>query len=317
MKISSWFMVHGSWQKSICLFVFCLIVMCGCQNKVLHKETRVMMGTFVDVISLDDRAPEIVFKEIKRVEGLLSKYIPQSEISRLNKFGELIVSTDTMYVLKRANEFYLASDGAFDVTVAPLVDLWGFTNGKFRLPKTNVISETLKRVGMDKIIFNDENNVVKFKLPGMSVDLGGIAKGYAVDCAVKKLKEAGIKNCLINAGGQIYALGDKFGKPWKVAIRNPRTKAFVGYLNIRDQAVSTSGDYEQYFLNNKKRYSHIFDPRTGYPAQSGIIAVTVVAPDGLTADALTTAIFVLGKSKAAELTKKFSASIAKIVTKND
>ena len=310
-------MKTGLWQKIICLGLS-VAVLCGCQQKEqLHKDTRAMMGTFVEVISPDERAAGIVFKEIKRIESLLSKYDLHSEISRLNNSGELAVSHDTIYVLRKSREFCLHSDGAFDVTVAPLMDLWGFTDKKFRLPQESEIKETLKFVGDDKIIFNDEKNVVKFKLPGMRVDLGAIAKGYAVDCAVGKLKEAKITSCLINAGGQIYALGDKFGQPWKVAVKNPRGKGLADYLMLKDQAVATSGDYEQYFFIKNKRYSHIFDPRTGHPTEAGVISVTVVASDGLTADALATAIFVLGKAKGELIVKKFPGTEVKMITTND
>jgi len=310
MKISPW-------QKIIYLGLL-VVALSACQQKEqLHKDNRVMMGTFVEVISPDERASQIVFKEIKRIDSLLSKYERNSEVSRLNNSGELAVSNDTIYILRKSREFNLYSDGAFDVTIAPLMDIWGFTDKKYHLPKDTEIKKTLELVGDDKIIFNDTNNVVKFVLPGMKIDLGAIAKGYAVDCAVKKLKEAGIKSCLINAGGQIYALGDKFGQPWKVAVKNPRGKGITDYLMLKDEAVATSGDYEQYFLAKGKRYSHIFDPRTGYPAESKVISVTIIAPDGLTADALATSIFVLGKSKGELLARKFSGVKTKIITKND
>lgn len=293
-------------KKFLVLLFFCSIVLLfGCQGRQLYKDSRVMMGTFVEVISTDKKAAAIAFAEIKRIEDLLSKYKPDSEISRLNKAGSLTASTETFYIIEKAKEFWQASDGAFDITVAPLVDLWGFTEKKYYLPKEEEVKNTLNLVGSDKIILHNENNMIEFKTSGMKIDLGAIAKGYAVDCAVKKLKETGIKSCLINAGGQIYALGDKSGVPWKVAIQDPRKKGFIDYLELRDTAVATSGDYEQYFLQDKQRYAHILNPKTGYPADSGVISVTVTAPDGLTADALATAIFVLGKVKGLKLAKEF------------
>ena len=295
------------------LFTFSFLS--GCQNKPLYKDTQVMMGTFVEVVSADKRAGGIAFEEIKRIENLLSKYNPQSEVSQLNKLGKLKVSPETFYIIKKAIEFWRLSDGAFDITVAPLADLWGFTGKKYNLPKDEEIKNTLKLVGSDKIILQDKDNVVKFRIPGTKIDLGAIAKGYAVDCAVKKLKEAGINSCLINAGGQIYCLGDNFGTPWKVAIKNPRGKTVIGYLKLKDKAVATSGDYEQYFFKNNKRYSHILNPKTGYPADSGIVSVTVVAQDGLTSDALATAIFVLGKAKGQALVKRFPDIEVKIIEK--
>jgi thiamine biosynthesis lipoprotein len=198
-----------------------------------------------------------------------------------------------------------------------LVSLWGFTDKKYSLPKKEEIEKILPLVGSEKIILQDRDNVIQFSIPDMKIDLGAIAKGYAVDCAVKKLKETGIKNCLINAGGQIYCLGDKFGRPWKIGIKDPLGSGVLNSLELKDKAVATSGDYEQYFIKNNKRYCHILDPKTGYPADSGIISVTVVAADGLTADALSTAIFVLGKEKGANLAKGFANVETKIIEKKD
>jgi len=301
-------------RRFIVLLFYCSIVLLfGCQNQKLYKDTQLMLGTFVEVISPHRQAPGIVFAEIKRIENLLSKYNPESEVSKLNKLGNLKASPETFYIIKRAKEFWQVSDGAFDITVAPLVDLWGFTDKKYYLPKEEEIKDILNLVGANKIILKELENVIKFSVSGMKIDLGAIAKGYAVDCAVKKLKENNIKSCLINAGGQIYALGDKFGLAWKIAVRNPRGKDLMDYLVIKDKAVSTSGDYEQYFIKGKKRYAHIFNPKTGYPTDSGVISVTVIAQDGITCDALSTAIFVLGKEKGQELAQKFPGVEVRII----
>ncbi len=285
----------------------------GCQDKTLHKDSRLMMGTFVEVTSPDKLAKNIVFQELTRVENLLSKYKPGSEISRLNRQGKLAVSPETFYILKKSQELWKLSDGAFDITVSGLVDLWGFTDKKYKVPEESEIKAALKFVGSQKIIFNDEKNVVEFIASGVKVDLGAIAKGYALDCALKKLKENNITSCLINIGGQIYCLGDRFGKPWKIAIQSPRGKDFVDFLELKDAGVATSGDYEQYFVKDNARYSHILNPKTGYPANSGIISATVITNNNLAADALSTAIFVLGKEKGMELIKKFPGTKVKII----
>ncbi len=294
------------------LFILCLLL-AGCHNNRLYRDTQLLMGTFVEVISPEEAASQIVFFEMKRIEQILSKYIPDSEISRLNQTGKLQVSADTYYIIKKAKEFSAASFGAFDITVAPLVDLWGFTKKEYSLPAANLINKAKMLVGYDKIVLNDNNNMVEFIIPGMHLDLGAIAKGYAIDLAIRKLQESGIKNCLINAGGQIYSLGDKFGKPWEIALRNPRDKKIFRHLRLKNQSASTSGDYEQYFTAGNKRYSHIIDPRTGRPAHSGIISVTVIAQEGLTADALSTAIFVLGKDEGKRLLKQFPGTRAIII----
>jgi thiamine biosynthesis lipoprotein len=296
-------------KQKIIYFGFWILsfgLLSGCQPQNLYSDKRIAMGTFVEVISPDKSAAEIVFKEIRRIEGLLSKYIPESEVSRLNREGTLVASPETFYILKKSVEFWGMSGGAFDITVAPLMDLWGFTRQKYRLLQEPEIKNVLNLIGSDKIVLQDDDYVVKFKLPGMKIDLGAIAKGYAVDCSVKKLQEAGIKSCLINAGGQIHCLGERFGKPWRIAIKDPGSSDFSGILELKNKSVATSGDYEQYFVENKVRYGHILNPKTGYPASSGISSVTVIADDGLTADALATAIFVLGRGKGEELARRFS-----------
>jgi thiamine biosynthesis lipoprotein len=263
------------------------------------------MGTFWEVSSPNKQASAIVFSEASRIEHLLSKYIFTSEISQLNRLGKLKVSPETFYIIKKSKEFWQETSGAFDITVAPLVDLWGFTNQEFQIPSDDKIRAALRLIGSDKIILHEKDNVVEFKLPGMKIDLGGIAKGFAVDCAVRKLKENNINNCLINAGGQVYGLKDKSSPPWKIAIRGTLKTEFSGRLDLRDQSASTSGNYEQFFLKDGKRYCHIIDPRTGYPVAARINAVTVVADQGLTADALSTGLFVLGEKDAQVVIKKF------------
>jgi len=302
-------------MRTVPLFFIFIFLLCGCQQPQLHRQTQVLMGTFVEVISPDQRAADIVFSEIRRIEGMLSKYRPESEVSRLNKNGWVKAGPEMFFILEKSREFWELSGGAFDITVGPLMDLWGFTDKKFRQPSDAQIKKTLELIGTNKIILNKQDYVVKFMLPEMMVDLGAIAKGFAIDRAVKKLKEAKIKSCLINAGGQVYGLGDKFGRPWKVAIRSPRGKGFAGYLELKDQAVSTSGDYEQYFEKDKRRFSHIMNPHTGYPEDSRIISATVVAVDGLTADALATSIVVMGKEKGLALGKKFPGAEIKLVEK--
>ncbi|MFA5156077.1 MAG: FAD:protein FMN transferase [Candidatus Omnitrophota bacterium] len=299
--------------RCLVLGVWCILG--GCNNQpALHKESRVIMGTFAGVISPDERAAGIAFAEIRRIEKLLSKYDPDSEVSKLNSSGELKASPETYYIIKKSKAFSAESAGAFDITVAPLVELWGFKEKNFRVPAKEEIASTLERVGSDKIILNDADNSVKFSVSGMSIDLGAVAKGYAVDCAARKLKESGISSAIVNVGGEVYALGLKSGKPWVVAIRSPDKKSFHGKLELIDRAASTSGNYEQFFIKDNIRYSHIFDPKTGMPVDSGIRGITVLADDCLTADSLATAIFVLGPEKGIALAEKISgAEVARVI----
>jgi FAD:protein FMN transferase len=296
--------------------IFSALLIAGC-GQPMRRDTQVLMGSFVEVISPDPRAAGIVFGEIRRIENICSKFNEDSELSRLNKTGEARVSEDLFYLLKRSKDFWLASDGAFDITVAPLVDIWGFTKRDYHLPSDDQISKALGAVGSNKIVFLETNNVVKFTVSGMKVDLGAIAPGYAVDLAVKKLKDAGITSCLINCTGEIYCLGDKSGRDWTVAIKSPSGGGIRQRLELKNKAAATSGDYEQYFIKDKRRYSHIIDPRTGYPVDSGISSVTVIAPDCLTADALSTAVFVMGKKKGEEMAKRFPGVETIIIERTD
>ncbi|MDD5282371.1 MAG: FAD:protein FMN transferase [Candidatus Omnitrophica bacterium] len=278
----------------------------------LYHNNRLLMGTFWEVSSPDKEASLIVFAEAKRIENLLSKYIPESEISQLNRAGRLKASPDTFFIIKKAKEYWQASAGAFDITIAPLTDLWGFTNQEHKIPGEDLIKAALKLVGCDKIILHEKNNMVEFKFPGMKIDLGAIAKGFALDCAVTKLKEKNINSCLINAGGQVYALGEGPAGPWKIAIQNPRKPEITGILELKNKSISTSGDYEQFFLKDGKRYCHIIDPKTGHPATSGISSVTVITDSALEADVLSTAIFVLGKKESREMLNKFPQAEVKV-----
>ncbi len=288
-------------------FVLLTIGLCGCQNQQLYRERQLMMGTIIEVISPDKQAADIAFREIKRIDNLLSIYKDDSEISRLNKQQSIQADRQALFVIKRAGEFWKETQGAFDITVGPLMELWGFYNKMYRLPTDLEIKGKLSLIGFDKIKI--DGNIIELKLKGMKVDLGAIAKGYAVDCAIEKLKLAGIKSALLNAGGDIYCLGSKQGLPWRVAIRKGNGRGTVGYLELKDKAVATSGGYEQYFMLDKVRYCHILNPKTGRPADSGITSVTVIAKDCLTADALATSIFILGKQKGEELAKKFNARV--------
>ena len=307
-------------KKNILIF-FCLLFLSfglsGCQPHTLFKNTQVLMGTFIEVISPNKDASEIVFAEFKRIEDLLSKYKETSEISQLNKLGEVKASPDTLYVIKKSKEFYGLSAGAFDITVGPLVTLWGFTTKNYRVPAEYEIKGKRALVGSNKIIMSEKDSTIRLSSLGMSIDLGAIGKGFALDCALKQLKKHNINSCLINAGGQIYCLGKRFGRPWRVAIKDARGKERMRILLLENKGVSTSGDYEQYFIRNGKRYSHIFDPKTGYPVDNGVVSVTVIAENNLVADALSTAIFVMGKEKGMALLKYFPGVQAQVVEAKD
>jgi thiamine biosynthesis lipoprotein len=206
-------------------------------------------------------------------------------------------------VLQLSHKFYDLSDGAFDVSCGNLYAFWKelIKKGKIKdFPSKEKIAQLKNTCGMENIEVNVPRGTVLIKKGGLKIDLGAIAIGYMVDRAVAKLKEKGIKNALINAGGDIYCLGNNRDRPWKVGIKDPKNDgSMVASENLIDRAITTSGNYEQFFEfpaagRKNKRYSHLIDPHTGFPVENGILSVSVIADDCLSADSLATSFFVMG-----------------------
>ncbi len=264
------------------------------------------MGTVLTIeLTVPDSGPapalmEKCWTEAGRLEGVFSRYIPGSEVNRINRSADrqpVVVSEEMMAVLAKAIEISRLTGGAFDVTVGPLMEIWGFFPEKTgRLPSDREVEAALSRCGWQKIELDRTARTVRFLAPGLELDLGGLAKGYVVDRLSALLISEGVKSGLINAGGDIYCLGRKpDGQPWRIGMEHPRKEGEVlTVLELEDRAVATSGDYRNYFIRSRKRYSHIIDPRTGRPASSGVVESSVLAPDCMTADALATALFVMG-----------------------
>jgi thiamine biosynthesis lipoprotein len=275
----------------------------SCSNeKPFVKETFVM-GTvaWITIYGLDREDAEAAageaIGELHRIEESMSTWKKQSEISRLNRESDgkpYKISRELFHITERSFYYSRITSGAFDITARPLVQLWGFQGGAAHLPDEAEISEAMQRVGYEKIMLDGESSSIIMP-PGMELDLAGIAKGYGVDRAVSILKNHGVKRALVNLGGNIYALGTPPGeKGWSVGIRDPRGgTSVVGSLLLADEAVATSGNYENYVEIEGAIYGHILDPRAGRPV-SHVLSVTVVAPTALAADALSTGLFVLG-----------------------
>jgi len=266
------------------------------------ERTEQMMGTYA-TITIRDRnttranlALDAAFGEIKRIEALMSLYNESSEVALLNSNGTnwTTLSPDTIYVLKKADYYSRLSNGSFDITCNPLVNLWMVkVREEQRMPTPEEVEEARALVGYEHLIIDEDLNRARFDKEGMSITLGGIAPGYAVDCACEKLLEAGIKHALVDIGGDIRALGDKNGVPWEVALQNPRNKEdYITIVKLDNESVTTSGDYERYFFL-KERIHHIINPKTGYSADE-CMSTTVIAQQCIDADALATAVFVLG-----------------------
>lgn len=287
----------------------------GCSAKPYIKETKLLMGTLIEITCQDKEAIKEAFKEIERLENLLSKFNPKSEISTLNKQKELLASETTCDIIKKAIYYSEISGGAFDISIAPLSDIWKKAISEKSLPKHEIVLEKLNNIGNDKIIIKECFITLK---NNASLDLGGIAKGYAVDKAIKKIRDMGIESAMVNAGGNIYCLGKKQNKKWKIGIQDPRNpNRITNKIELENQAVATSGDYEQYFEVENKRYSHIINPKTGYPVNNGIISVTVIANDATTADILSTSCFVLGEENSKKLINNFPGAAIVNIVKNE
>lgn len=239
--------------------------------------------------------------DIIRLDHNLSTNRPESEIYRLNKEGKGELDEDGRYLMNRSLSFYKDTDGAFDIAIYPLVKAWGFTTNKFQVPDQATIDKLLPLSHLSELSYNADSGVVEFKKPGMGIDFGGIAKGYASTRLMEIFREHGIESALCSLGGNVQLLNAKpDGEPFKVAIQNPfaPNEDYAGILTATDEAVITSGSYQRYFEQDGKRYHHIIDPATGKPADKGIVGATVVCKDGTMADAYATALFVKGLDEA-------------------
>lgn len=244
---------------------------------------------------------EDVFTEIERLEELFSRSISGSEISQINNSAgrrPVSVSPEVIYVTEKAIDYANLSSGAFDPTIAPLIDLWGFLGQNFRLPGITEIEETLPLVDYTLLEIDSSRSTIYLPREGMSLELGGIAKGYIVDQALQVLIRAGIEHAFINAGGDIGLIGAKpDGSPWRIGVRHPREEnEIIAILPSIGGAVVTSGDYQRTFEENSISYHHILNPETGMPSRE-LVSVTIVAPTATEADALSTAVFVLGPAR--------------------
>lgn len=249
--------------------------------------------------------------EVSRFDAMLSIFDESSIVSRINnnsKKSVVEVSPDLLRLTKKAKEYFILTQGAFDVTVEPLTEIWGFGPKEEMHPDIGTIQNILDYVGLDKIELNERGKTLLFKDPRIRMDFGGLAKGYAVDKAAKIFKRRGITKGLINIGGDLYCLGTKSdNKDWAIGIKDPENKdKILAFLQVSDKAIATSGSYENFYIYNTKSYGHIIDPRSGYPVSNNLISATIIADDCTTADALATAIFVLGEDKGLEVIEKLS-----------
>lgn len=281
-------------------------------TRTIPFRTRTM-GTWgaIDIVTADSAAvadPALASLLVfHHVDSLMSNWTETSEVARINREagnGPITIDREVAAVVACALDVSRATKGAEDITVEPIVRLWGFLGGTRRVPSADEIKAVLPRVGYQKIRLDPAASTIAFARDDVRIDLGGIAKGYAVDGAADVLRKAGITNALVDLTGNMMAIGSAPGHDgWVVGVRDPsRQDAHLLRVHLHDEGISTSGDYEQFIDAGGKRYGHIMDPRTGAPAQ-GVSSVTVVSKNALTCDAWDTGLFVLGSEKARRIAK--------------
>ena len=281
------------------------------------SQRRLLMGTLVEISVPEappgaDAAVNAAFAEMERIERLMSPHMEGSDLQRLGAgVPEAEASAETLEVLRLALEVQAQSGGAFDPALGRLIRLWAVETEEPRKPSPAEIRQALGPGGEGAVLILGER--VRKADPELLLDLGGVAKGYAVDRAVEVLKSRGIAQAAVNAGGDIRVLGGRGERPWRIALQHPRDPdAVLGTLEIKDKAVVSSGDYERYFEIEGVRYHHLFDPRTGYPARL-CRSVSVLAESAAYADALATAVFVLGPEKGMALVESLPGVEALVV----
>lgn len=326
--------------KKLLIFSCLVVALCGCSPTSDQEDAETAKNQTAGAVSQEEPVSRDIFamdtymtltaygeqaekaldaaeQEITRIEKMVSTGISTSEIARINANGRGTVSEDTAYLIRRSQELYKDTDGCFDITIYPVMRAWGFTTGDYRVPEEAELSALLQNVDAAEITCEDDN--VSVEKTGMEIDLGGIAKGYTSSRVIELMKDSGVEHAVISLGGNVQVLGQKpDGTDWKIAVEDPSdTSDYLGVIETSDKAVITSGGYERYFEENGKKYHHIIDPSTGYPADSGLTSVTIISDDGTLADGLSTALFIMGKDRAIEYWRSHSTDFDAILVEED
>jgi FAD:protein FMN transferase len=306
---------HKTYLLIVLAIAALLLNSCSSQKASTFQKSRALLDTLITItVAADSRqsaekAIDDSFEVIREFGDLVNFYSDESEISEINRnagIRAVKVSQETFDLIEKALFISEKSEGAFDPTIGSEIQLWDFVN-KIR-PSDEEIRQRLGAVNYRNVVLDRKKSTVFLKKENMLLDLGGIAKGYAADIAVKSLKHNGISSGLVAVAGDIKSFGRKpENKPWIVGIRNPRQKGaddeIIVRLPLNEKAISTSGDYERYFILDGQRFHHIIDPRTGYPSNASR-SVSIIADDGYMTDALATALFIAGPEKGMELAKE-------------
>ncbi|MBZ9687684.1 FAD:protein FMN transferase [Clostridium estertheticum] len=294
--------------KVIATFTILAIMLTACSKKVVEpvepiSGTEFLMGTVCTIKIYDKSSTKVLdkaFKRIGEVENTMSINKEKSEVIDINNAaGEkpIKISDGTMEVLKEGLKFAALTDGKMDITVGPLVKLWGIGTDAARVPSKEEIQVKKALIGYKNLILDEKNKTAFLKNKGMIIDLGAIAKGYTADEVSQVLKENDVEHAIINLGGNVFAMGKNVtGTPWKIGIQDPFTQRgdIIGMIEVENKSIVTSGIYERYFEKDGKKYHHILSTSTGYPCDNSIAGVSIVSTKSIDGDALSTSVFSLG-----------------------
>lgn len=284
----------------------------------VEKETRFMMDTYVTIYAIGPKAitSKAIGLALSRIQDIDTKFNslnPKSPVYAFNHTGEPISDNEIISLVQTALVISEESGGAFDISIAPLAELWGFYSKEYYLPRQEEIKDCLANVGYHHLSL-DKGKLTKDNM-AVRIDLGGVAKGYAINEAIKVLKSNGVTSALIDAGGDVYGLGKRGSRLWKVGIKDPRGEGTLGYVEVEDLAVMGSGDYERFFIKDGKRYHHIFNPKTGYPTE-GVQSVILIYNDPVLAQAWTKIPFIMGPEKGLERLERIPDMDVIIITES-
>jgi thiamine biosynthesis lipoprotein len=314
------------------LAVLAALLAVGCDGRREHVITGRTMGTtysvtvvagyFGSIAGLQEK----IDRRLEEINQSMSPYLNDSEISRFNRFRqtgkEFRVSADFLYVMRAAAQIYKFSDGAWDGTVNPLVDLWGFgrAGSGNKVPPAEKIAALLGDIGFDKIEIRDSGALIK-RQASVTLDLSSIAKGFGVDQVAGVVRAAGFTDFIVEIGGEVVASGIRpDGRPWRVGISRPKPEAGLDEIykvvSLKDRALATSGNYRQFFMQDGRRYSHLIDPRTGYPVADRVVSVSILADTCTLADGLSTAVMVMGAERGLALINRLEGVEGLIVVEN-
>ena len=327
----------GSFKRFICLGTGCLaflLILAGCPDRREIKFTGKTMGTTYHMTIVGSHftavAPlqKAVDERLEAINASMSTYRPDSEISRFNQMQRidtpLPISTAFQEVMRVSRQLFQMTRGAWDGTLDPLIDLWGFgrtQRSKDRAPTAEEIQALLPAVGFHHIVLHADGQLSK-RQSSVSLDLASVAKGYAVDAIASLIGDKGFENYLVEIGGEVYAAGVRIdGQPWRIGINKPDAGApfdqVYRIVNLQDRAFATSGDYRNFFEIEGQRYAHIIDPRTGYPVANGVVSVSVTADTCALADGLATALMVMGATAGIELVNRMEGVECLVITRDD